>query len=137
MSDLTGIFEVMIFSETLNQCRALLDSGQPLLVTVDARTEGEDNLRLTGQSFESLNDAADAIVTGLKVEITDAAAMPLLQQVCSSEIQTSGRGRSRLKLLLPLEGREVELALPGTYPLGARLRAQIQAIPGVTGIQEF
>ena len=137
MSDLTGIFEVMIFSETLAQCRALLDSGQPLLVAVDAKAEGEDNLRLTGQSFESLNTAADSIVFGLRIEIGDLAAIRALEQVCTSELQSGNRGKSRLRLVMPIDGREVEMALPGTYPLGMRLRNQIQAIPGVTAIHDF
>ena len=137
MSDLTGIFEVMIFSETLAQCRALLDSGQPLLVAVDAKAEGEDNLRLTGQSFESLNTAADSIVSGLRIEIGDLAAIRALEQVCTSELQSGNRGKSRLRLVMPIDGREVEMALPGTYPLGMRLRNQIQAIPGVTAIHDF
>jgi DNA polymerase-3 subunit alpha len=137
MSDLTGIYEVMIFAETLAQSRALLDSGQPLLVSVDARAEGEDNLRLTGHSFESLSDAAASIVSGLRIEIADPAALPALQRVCAQEQQAGGRGRSKLRLVLPVAGREVELALPGTYALGLRLRSDIQAIPGVTAVQDF
>ncbi|MDE1931954.1 MAG: DNA polymerase III subunit alpha, partial [Alphaproteobacteria bacterium] len=48
VSDMSGIYEVMAFSEVLRDSRPLLDSGQPLLVTADIRVEG-DTFRLTAQ----------------------------------------------------------------------------------------
>ena len=35
LSDMTGVFEITLFSEILAQTRTLLDSGQPLIVTLD------------------------------------------------------------------------------------------------------
>ncbi len=45
ISDTTGMFEVMMFSEVLGRRPQLLDGGQPLIVTVDVRHE-EDSLQI-------------------------------------------------------------------------------------------
>src|SRR5207244_12867121 len=54
LSDTSGVFEVTLFSEVLGQARALLESGQPLVVTLDVRRE-EESLRLTAQKIEPLD----------------------------------------------------------------------------------
>ena len=47
MSHPSGMLEVTVFAEMLSEARGLLDSSQPLVVTVDVHS-GEENLRLTG-----------------------------------------------------------------------------------------
>ena len=53
LSDTTGVFEVTVFSELLNQYRESLIPGASLLVTVTAQFFNE-NLRFTCQGIESL-----------------------------------------------------------------------------------
>lgn len=139
MSDLTGLYEVMLFSEILGSSRTLLDSGQPLLVTVDARSEGEDSVRLTGQSVELLDEAAANVSAGLKIVVRDETALVPLQAVLAGEARNpvDPRRGGKLHLVLPADQREVELALPGVFALGAPLRAAIKAIPGVADLRDF
>jgi len=54
LSDMSGVFEITVFSDVLGQTRELLDSGQPLIATVDVRSE-EQSLRLTAQKIEPLD----------------------------------------------------------------------------------
>src|SRR5579872_4856585 len=54
LSDTSGVFEITVFSDVLSQARALFDGGQPLIVTVDVRSE-EQSLRLTAQRVEPLD----------------------------------------------------------------------------------
>src|SRR3546814_571032 len=51
-SDATGVYEVTLFSETLAQCRELLDSGQTLLLKVSSEHREGDEPRLTAQRSE-------------------------------------------------------------------------------------
>jgi len=135
-SDLTGLFEVTLFSEILGASRALLDSGQPLLISVDARAEGEDAVRITAQSIELLDEAAASISSGLQIVIQDESALQPLHQLLAKEHGGPGRG-GRLNLLLPAADRQVEIALPGSYGLGPPLRAAIKAIQGVADLRDF
>ena len=128
LSDADGVFEVLIFAELLAVSRDKLDSNTPLLITVEARAEGEE-IKLTGQSIEVLDAAVANAVAGLRVHLADPAPLDTLR-----EVLTNGRrGRGRVSLVLALEaGREVEIALPDAYVISAEMRARIQSVPGVT-----
>ncbi len=133
LSDPSGMFEVMVFSDLLSAERDLLEPGRAVLMTVDARGE-EGNLRLTAQSVQALDEAVARATTGLRVFLKDTGPLESLHQV----MQREGRGRGRVKLVLELErAREVEMALPGGWALSAAARAAIKAIPGVVDVQEL
>src|SRR6185436_8036471 len=110
MSDMTGVFEVTMFSEVLAQARALIDSGQPLIVTVDVRRE-EENLRLTTQKIEPLDSVVAHAAAGLRVFVAEVEALPRLKSLISRE----AGGRGRVTVVLDLPSREVELTLPGGF----------------------
>jgi DNA polymerase-3 subunit alpha len=135
MSDTGGMFEVLVFSELLAAARDLLDSGQPLLVTVslDSRDDGEAP-RLTAQEITPLEQAVAEAVTDLKLFLDDPAPLGSLKAVLGREAVAGGRGR--VALVLGVDGgREVEMELPGGYRLSAQVRQAIKAIPGVV-VQE-
>jgi DNA polymerase-3 subunit alpha len=134
MSDLTGMYEVMLFSEILAQSRALLDSGQPLLITCDAKLE-EDNVRLTGQTIETLDDAAAASSAGLRVVLSDPSGIEALKALFLRDAKLGKSGK--VKLVVPAERREVEVTLPGFFPIGGSTRAAVKAIPGVADVSDF
>ena len=139
MSDLTGLYEVMLFSEILAASRQLLDSGQPLLITADARLENEDMVRLTGQTVELLDEAAASSSAGIKIFIETPQALEPLKQILAREgkLTDSRRRGGRMRLVLPADKREVEIALPGLYEIGAQLRSAVKAIPGVVDLHDF
>jgi DNA polymerase-3 subunit alpha len=139
MSDLTGIYEIMLFSEILGTSRAVLDSGQPLLITADAKIENDDMVRLTGQTVELLDEAAAASSAGLKIYVEHADALAPLKQVLGREGKLAeGRKRGgRLRLVLAAERREVELNLPGLYEIGAGMRQAVKLIPGIVDLRDF
>ena len=136
LSDTSGMFEVMVFSELLGRVRELLDGGQPLLVTasVEVRNDGEAP-RLTAQEIEVLDQAVAQTSSELKLFLHDPAPLESLKAVLGREAAPSARGR--IALVLDLDGgQEVELELPGGYPLSAKLRQAIKAIPGIA-VQEL
>ncbi|WP_366555515.1 DNA polymerase III subunit alpha [Aquibaculum sediminis] len=129
LSDATGVFEVTCFSETLGRCRALLEGGKPLLVTVSVERQGEEgDLRLTGHEFEDLDEALAKTAAGLKLFVQEREPLVQLQQVLEKE----RRGRSRVTVVLALEEeREVEIDLPGAYALSPACRQAIKSLPGL------
>jgi len=121
-----------LFSEVLADARELLESGEPVLVTVDARRE-DDQVRLLAAGFEPLEQAAARTAAGLAVYLRDAAALPNLASVMGR--QEAGRGRVRL--VLDTETREVELVLKETYRISAATRAAIKSIPGIVDVRDL
>jgi len=133
LSDTSGVYEVMAFAEVLRDCRALLESGQPLLVTADVRTEG-DTMRLTAQRFEALDRVAATAAAGLKVVLSADTALAPFKAMMAGE--SGGRGRVSVVVSLQSE-REVEITLPGGFKISPRLAAAVAAIPGVLEAQEI
>jgi DNA polymerase-3 subunit alpha len=132
MSDASGMYEVTLFSELLAAHRELLEPGTPLLVSVDVRVE-PDNVRLTAQSIQPLEQAASQTSAGLKVYLSDTAPLPSLKQI----MERCGRGRGRLHLVLELDrGRECEMTVAGGWTISPATRGAIKAISGVVDVQD-
>ncbi len=129
-SDQSGVFEVVLFTELLNRSRELLDGGEPLLITVEARSDNGD-LRLSAQDLAPLEAAVEQAAAELKVYLRDPAPVGNIKAVLERE---GGRrdGKGRVAFVLGLaDGQEVEMELPGGYRLSSQLRRAIKSIPGV------
>jgi DNA polymerase III subunit alpha len=132
MSDPSGTFELTLFSDILSGSRALLDSGQPLVVAVDVRSE-EDSLRLTAQKLEPLDTVVAHAAEGLRVFVGEARALSSLKSVIARE---SG-GRGRVTVVLDLPAQEVEIALPGGFKVNPRTRAAVKSLPGIVDVHDI
>ena len=132
MSDATGTFEVTLFSEVLGQARELLDSGKPLVVTVDIRAD-DDALRLTAQRVEPLDKIVAQAAAGLKVVLGEASALTAFKNLLQSE----KGGRGNVNVVVPLATSEVEIALPGGFRIGPQVLSAVQRLPGVLSVQEI
>jgi DNA polymerase-3 subunit alpha len=132
MSDATGLFEVMIFSEVLAASRDLLQTNTPLLITVEARLE-EEQLKLTGQVIESLDEAAAKAAAGLKIVIKDQTPLAQLKELVAKE----AKGRGRIALVAQSEEREVEAWLAGGFALSPTMIGTLRNLPGVVEVQEI
>src|SRR5262249_60802090 len=91
MSDASGTYEVTLFSEMLREARGLLDSGQPLVVTVDVRSE-EESLRLTVQKIEPLDTVVAGAAAGLRVFLGEARAVANLKSGLAREARGGAPG---------------------------------------------
>ena len=127
-SDATGVYEVTLFSETLGQCRELLEGGQTLLLRVASEHRDVDEPRLTAQSVEPLDNAAARASSGLDLHLTSPGPLESLKSLLARE----GRGRGHIRLVLALDdGQEVEFDLGQSYRLSPEVRQAIKAVPGV------
>ena len=132
LSDSSGIAEVTVFSEVLGGARELLDGGRPVLVTAEARLDGE-TLRLTAQKIEDLDRVAVDAASGIRVFIEDPAPLGKLRELFGSE----SRGRGRVSLILGLDRQhEVEVVLQGGYPVSPAMTAVVKTLPGVVDVRE-
>ena len=136
LTDRTGVFEIMVFSELLAQSRDKLEGGQPLLVTVDARIEGE-SVRLAANAIQPLDVALAGAAAGLKIYLRDDQPMRTLAAVIQREGKGSKAAKGKIRLVVDTDDREIEMALPGGYQVSAPLRAAIRAIPGIVEVRDI
>ncbi|HUI35162.1 MAG TPA: OB-fold nucleic acid binding domain-containing protein, partial [Stellaceae bacterium] len=133
LSDTSGVFEITVFSDVLGQARALFDSGQPLIVTADVRSE-EQSLRLTAQRIEPLDKVVAHAAAGLKVFVGAEEALARLKNLFQRE---AVGGRGRVSVVLDLPENEVEIALPGGFRVDPRIRAAVKSLPGIVDVHDI
>jgi DNA polymerase-3 subunit alpha len=133
MSDPSGMYEVTVFSEILGRARDLLEAGVNVLVSADVRREGE-GLRITAQGVEPLDDAIAHAAPGLKVTVSEAAALGPLREVLAA----SAGGRGEVNLILPYApGMEAEISMPERYSVSPAVLMDLKALPGIAEVREI
>ena len=142
LSDPTGMYEAMCFSEPLNMYRDLLEPGTNVVLTVEATSEGGDQVKMLLRAAQQIDVAvADAATMGLKIYVSDPAALPSiharLEDSKKGAARRGGKGPVNLVLMAPDLPCEVELALPGEYPLTPQIAGAIKAAAGVVMVEEF
>ena len=129
LSDITGMFEVMVFSEVLSAARSFLEPGKSVLFTVAADWM-DDELKLRAIAAQDLDKAAAEAGEGMRVYLEDARALGPI----SMQLKNGGKGI--VTLVVPAsEGREVEIKIPQRQQVNAALRAAIKSLPGVATVE--
>ena len=101
-----------MFSEVLSASRDLMDSGAPLLLTMDAQME-EERIRLLCSRADPLEKALAARLKNLKLSVTNALPVLELQDILAAD----GRGNGHITLAARSNSHMVELVLPGRYAI--------------------
>ena len=132
LSDQAGSYEVTFFSEVLNRSRDMLEEGTALLITAEAKLEGEA-LRLTALDVERLDKAAAGVGQGMRIFIEAATAVPDIRAI----LERDGRGKGRVSLIPRLApGQEVEVTLPGGWNVSPRMMQAMKLVAGVASVEE-
>ncbi|WP_430912823.1 DNA polymerase III subunit alpha [Methylobacterium sp. sgz302541] len=130
LSDQTGHFEAIIFSEGLAHYRDILEPGRPLVLQIQAALEGED-VRARIQTAEPLDAAVAKHQKGMRIFLRDEKPIGSIQQ------RLSIRGEGEVSLILILDGgeREVEVKLKDRYQASPQVAGAIRAVPGVVQVE--
>ncbi len=126
LSDSTGVYEVMIFSETLARAREFLVPGTGLLIAADAEMKDEE-LRFLGQIIQPLDEAVADKVRDLKIHIDATEPVQRLHDI----LKISGAGNVKIHLYAHLkEGHIAEIELKGKYNIPQDMMSLLQKTPG-------
>ncbi len=140
-SDASGQFEAVIFSDTLNACRDLLEGGTPVVLSVEAERDG-DTVKMRVQSMEALDKAAAEIDRGLRIVFDTGllAARRGVVEEFKAQLKPGQAGAKKggeVRLVLPVGARELELVLPGRYDVSPAQAGQLSTVPGVVEVVEI
>lgn len=132
LSDTAGSFEVTLFSEVLSRVRDLLVAGERLVVTADARAEGEA-VRLTAVDVERLDQVVASAAMGVRARVSESLALERLRAV----LDTAGPGRGRVLLTAVFaSGEEVEFDMGRGWAVSPGLISALETVPGVVAVEE-
>ncbi|MBL8569804.1 MAG: DNA polymerase III subunit alpha [Phreatobacter sp.] len=132
LSDASGHYEAVLFSEGLALYRDLLEPGKAVLMAVGAELQGED-VRVRIQSVEPLDEAAVRVQKGFRVFVEDMAAVDSIAR----RLPAKGDGEVSLVLRLADAASEVEVKLPGRFAVSPQIAGAIKAVPGVQAVMEL
>jgi DNA polymerase-3 subunit alpha len=136
LSDPSGHFEAVIFSEGLAEHRDLLEPGNAVLLFLSAEVQG-DEVRARIQSVEPLDSAAANLQKGLRVFLRDGAPLEAVAkrlEPAPRSPHANGDGEVSVVLLLQ-RGTEVEVKLPGRFKVSPQIAGAIKAVPGVVQVE--
>jgi DNA polymerase-3 subunit alpha len=136
LSDPTGHYEAVIFSEGLAEHRDLLEPGSAVLLFLSAEVQG-DEVRARIQSAEPLDEAAANLNKGLRVFLRNAAPIEAVaKRLESLPRDAAANGDGEVSMVLMLEqGTEVEVKLPGRFKVSPQIAGAIKAVPGVVLVE--
>jgi DNA polymerase-3 subunit alpha len=136
LSDPTGEFEALVPPELLVRARPLLEPGAAVFGS--ARLSGrEGEVRVFLEGVERLEDALQGAFGGLRIFARDVKALNAVKARLERLKDRAGGDLGQVSILLETgEGGEVEIALPGRWPVDAGARAAIKSAPGVAAVEE-
>ncbi|MBS1168888.1 MAG: dnaE1 [Proteobacteria bacterium] len=130
ISDPTGQYEAVIFSEGLAHFRSLLEPGQSVILLVNAEDKPE-GISVRIDSVEPLDQAAGKLQNALRIFLRGAEPLSALRDV----LKPGGEGDVSL-IVLGDHGRgEVEVKLPGGYRVSPQLAGALRAVDGVVDVE--
>jgi DNA polymerase-3 subunit alpha len=129
LSDPSGQYEAVIFSEGLQQFREMLEPGTAVLLFLSAEAQGDD-VRARIQSVERLDRAAEKVQKGLLVHLKNSEPLDSVVK----RLEPNGDGEVTLVLQLQ-QGGEADVKLPGRFKVSPQIAGAIKAVPGVVSVE--
>ncbi|MEM7471209.1 MAG: DNA polymerase III subunit alpha [Pseudomonadota bacterium] len=138
-SDPSGMFEVTVFSDTLEAAGDHLMPGQNVVLTVEATYEAEQ-LKLLCRGAQPIDGAVEAGAMGLKVFVEDGAVIASIASVLErsgADKTIRARGPVSLCLMNPELPGEVEVDLGAQFAINPKVKGAIKSLGGVVMVEEI
>ncbi|MDD9908733.1 MAG: DNA polymerase III subunit alpha [Ahrensia sp.] len=130
LSDPSGQYEAVLFSETLEQFRPLLEVGSAVVLTVGAENRPE-GVSARINNVRSLEQEASKVERHLNIFLRDEKAINALPKLVSER----GEGSISFIVLHDQGEREIEIALPGKRLVSPEIAGAIKGVPGVVDVE--
>ena len=141
LSDPSGSYEVTVLADLLKTDGEMFNEGQSIVVTAVAKRVGHD-IKLTAKAVQTVERVIAKSMRGYRVFVdTNEALEGVRDTLANMAPQKNARkaptGTINLVLMLGADAREVELELPGPYPIEAGIRGALKAVPGVIDVHDL
>ncbi len=131
LSDCSGHYEIVVFSELLDDSADKLAGPGPFFLEVDGRVDGE-NVRFSARRIARLDDMVSKSLRTFVLHVDAGESLAGLQHVLDKA--EPGQGRITLSYTA-LSGKMVDIVLPRRFSLSPGLRAQIESLPGLRSVE--
>jgi DNA polymerase-3 subunit alpha len=130
LSDSSGQYEAILFSEGLNQYRDLLEPGKSLVITVQA-DERPEGIGLRIQTAQSLEEKSVQMQKALRVYVRDSGPL----KAVASHLNARGDGLVSFIVIKEDGRREIEVELSEKFRISPEIAAAMRTAPGVIDVE--
>ncbi|AKR55532.1 DNA polymerase III alpha subunit [Devosia sp. H5989] len=130
LSDQSGGYECIAFSEQISLYGSVLETGRSLILEVEA-DERPDGISLRLIKAESIDGATEKLGRQLTVFPESEKCLPAIR----AQLKPGGEGAVTLIVSRDGGAREYEIKLPGSFKLTAEVAGGIKALAGVTDVR--
>ena len=130
LSDPSGSFDVIAFSEQVMQFSDMLTVGKSVIINVEAddRPDGV-SLRLIGA--KPIEDEAAKLGRLIEIEADSASCLASIK----AQLKTGGDGKVKFIVTRDRASRMYEIDIPGSYRLSPELAGGIKSVEGVVDVR--
>jgi DNA polymerase-3 subunit alpha len=135
LSDTTGNFEGMMFSDALLKYEDTINTGVPLLVKVTINKQSEEeNPRVMINSVKTIDEAIAEHLKGIIITVSNVSAVSELKKI----LCTDKYGVNKVYIIPELDEWDVRIELDGGYAFADNMiLTRLKSVAGVTSIKEF
>ncbi len=134
LSDPSGQFEAVLFSEGLMKLRDLLEPGRALVLRLSAVLDGEE-VRPRIEDAEELDGLAARQKQDLVVYLRDEKAVASIAERIRPREAVRAEGKVSIVMIIDDGAQEVEIELPGKFPVNQQIANAVRAAPGVVDVR--
>ncbi|MEL6202843.1 MAG: DNA polymerase III subunit alpha [Pseudomonadota bacterium] len=132
LSDATSQYEVVMYSDQLEQYGDVAEAGKNFIMTVSVRERDDDQMSVILNTLTPLEQrAGDAAINLLRIFVRDAAPT----QSIARQLRKGGTSPVSLVMIKPEGAGEVEIELSGNYTVNPPIAKAIKAIDGVVDVE--
>ena len=138
LSDISGTYEVTVFSDTLEMSRDLLESGSLVVLKVEASAE-DGQVRFLARSVTPVEKVvAEAGTSELMVYIGESGAVAQVASVLRQAVAnvSGGEGPVRFSLKTSDLPGDVEVDLGRKFPINPQIKGALKSLNGVLQVEE-
>ena len=134
LSDGSSSFEGLVFSEGLAKYEDIINSGLPLLVSVNITKDNEESMPRTMINFvETLDHAIANVASGMIIYVNDVSAVKPIHEV----LRHDNNGVNKIYIKPEHPEWDVRIELSGGFAFVNDTISKIRGISGVTTIKEI
>lgn len=135
LSDTSGSFEALLFSDGIAKYENILTQKVPVLVKLTIDSQNEDaHPRIMINSVKSLDDAITEQAKGLIITINNIAAVNAIKNI----IQKDKKGTNKIYIIPDINDWDVRIELDGGFAFyDTSFIGQLRNVPGVVTVQEI
>ncbi|WP_296474201.1 DNA polymerase III subunit alpha [Roseinatronobacter sp.] len=139
LSDPTGLYEVTVFSDTLEAGRQYLETGQNVVLTVEATMEAE-TLKLLARGIQPIDSVvADAGAAGLRIHIETPDAITSVAALLARYKEGPARARGPLWFCVTdiTHGQEYDIDTGQMFAITPQIKGAVKSLGGVVMVEEM